>query len=456
MLASNVDIAILTTDPDRIPSRVLDAVKNQTGIRAKVRFIDGTPQPRERLRWETIVRARNQAVQSSTSDWLMFLDDDVQLQSDTVARLYHGLQARPEYGALAADYLGDRARRRPSPHVGMGATMFRRSVIADLPFRFEADRCECLCLCHDLRARGIRIDYAFDATARHLERSVEACSASVAAGPIVRSSLPDQLSVQNSGVVLAAFNRRDVGKFQRQFLHSLRQSGNAEQVIAVVYGLRPSERNRLASLPGVSVVAKRDNGVSPPIRRLSDFADIVRSLPSTTPVAYWDAGDVVFQGRLTDLWATAAQHPDRVLAGREPQDWDINEGMIKWTRSIANPVQRDRAVRLLSGKCVLNSGFAAGNAIVMLDYFSEAKRLRESEELRGTLDWGDQTALNLYCHSDVSRWKEVQEGWNFCVYGRTPGSVRVNGTGRVSCSGYDDIRVVHGNARSLDKLAIRW
>ena len=452
-MAPTIDIAILTTNPDGISPRVMAAVRNQQGVAVSIRLIDGTPLPGERLRWQTIVRARNHAVQTSNAPWLMFLDDDVELQPQTVACLLHGLQARPEYGAFAADYLGDRARRRPSPHIGMGATLFRRAVIAGLPFRYEADRCECLCMCQDLRARGIRIDYLTGATATHLER--EAKTTAAAHGTTGRPADSGGVATR-PGVVLAAFNRRDVRKFQQQFLRTLRQSGNTEQVIAVGYGLHPSERQRLQRLPGVSVVARRDNGVLPPIRRLEDFAEIAQSLPDSTPVAYWDAGDVLFQGRLTDLWQTAARHPDRLLVGREPQDWDVNEGMMKWTTSITCPVERQRIVTLFSGRCVLNGGFAAGTAIVMQDYFNEAKRLRSSKQLHGSSDWGDQTALNLYCHAQPSRWKEVGEGWNFCVFGRAAGSVRVDGAGRVSCAGCDDIRVVHGNARSLDKLAIRW
>ncbi len=37
----------------------------------------------------------------------------------------------------------------------------------------------------------------------------------------------------------------------------------------------------------------------------------------------------------------------------------------------------------------LNSGFAAGSAATMMNYFAEAMRLRSSSELRGTTDWGD-------------------------------------------------------------------
>ena len=52
---------------------------------------------------------------------------------------------------------------------------------------------------------------------------------------------------------------------------------------------------------------------------------------------------------------------------------------------------------LLKGRHTLNSGFAAGTAGTMLRYLKEADRLLNSPALWGTSDWGDQTAMNLYC-----------------------------------------------------------
>ena len=44
-------------------------------------------------------------------------------------------------------------------HVGMAAILFRRERLADLTFRWEPDKCECLCCCHDLRRQGHGIGY---------------------------------------------------------------------------------------------------------------------------------------------------------------------------------------------------------------------------------------------------------------------------------------------------------
>ncbi|MFG0265197.1 MAG: hypothetical protein ACF8AM_08590 [Rhodopirellula sp. JB055] len=89
----------------------------------------------------------------------------------------------------------------------------------------------------------------------------------------------------------------------------------------------------------------------------------------------------------------------------------------------------------------------------MRRYFAEAVRLRQTS-LAGTTDWGDQTAMNLYCHSDPSRWVEVSESWNFCVHDRRRGDVRVTPDGQVLNRQGNAMPVVHGNARSLTQLAI--
>ena len=74
-----------------------------------------------------------------------------------------------------------------------------------------------------------------------------------------------------------------------------------------------------------------------------------------------------------------------------------------WTLTIRDPAARRRAFDLLSTRPFLNSGFAAGTARTLLAYLREADRLLHSSDLLGTADWGDQTALNLYCYSVAGR-----------------------------------------------------
>ena len=146
--------------------------------------------------------------------------------------------------------------------------------------------------------------------------------------------------------------------------------------------------------------------------------------PKQTPVAYWDAGDVVFQGRLGPLWDLVRTYPDRLLVTREQVPFLPNPGVRRWVDSILDPDARRRAMDLFTGRPVLNGGFAAGTARVMTRYFREAERLRNSTALRGSSDWGDQTALNLYCRSNPQAWHEIAMGWNFCLVGLGPEDYR--------------------------------
>src|SRR6202044_2386976 len=115
------------------------------------------------------------------------------------------------------------------------------------------------------------------------------------------------------------------------------------------------------------------------------------------------------QNRLTALWTLVRSHPGQLLAVREPVAFPRNPAVRAWTMSIHDPQARRRAFPLLSSRPFLNSGFAAGTAQALRAYFREADRLIHSPDLRGSTDWGDQTALNLYCHSDPRRWHEVDQ-----------------------------------------------
>ena len=53
---------------------------------------------------------------------------------------------------------------------------------------------------------------------------------------------------------------------------------------------------------GVKPIFRTDSGEHVARRRLREFADITRLLPPATPVAYWDAGDILFQSPLVLLW----------------------------------------------------------------------------------------------------------------------------------------------------------
>jgi hypothetical protein len=460
-----VDVWVLSRDAGPLRPLVQRALATQPGVALRVHRVAGQPHPDDPCRWATIARARNYARRFGVHPWGMFVDDDVVLGEDCLRQLIGGLAARPGYAALGANYLGETWSSRAAPHVAMGATLFRRAALGQIAFRWEPGRCECQCCCDDLRRLGWQIDYLPTARAYHLDVDGVACGeadrvvkweevAGNAEPREGRAAHGSSHGARPAGRVLVAFDRRHLIPFRQRFLRSLRAWGNAETVTVVGYGLYPSEQRVLASLPGVEVVPLAVNGVMPPVRRLSDFQPLLASWPAETPVAYWDAGDVLFQARLEPLWHQVAASPRRILAVREPKGYPENRAVSQWTLSIRDPAARRRAFALLSTRPFLNSGFAAGTAASLLAYFREAERLGNSAELRGTSDWGDQTALNLYCHGAPSRWREIEEGWNYCLHDRQPREVRVLPDGRLASRFGTPIHVAHGNARSLHKLAL--
>ncbi|TWU49140.1 glycosyltransferase [Rubripirellula reticaptiva] len=449
--APTIDVVILTREETQLPAAVVDSLRAQVGVHIQLHRVVGTPSTDDENRIATITRARNEAIEVTTSPWLMFLDDDVTLAPDCITRLHHALASRPEYAAFAADYLGEAARHGSSPHVSMGATLFRRRALRRVPFRWEPGKCECLCRCEDTRRSGSRIEYLPGAKAFHLagENSADACNDHLPATDSAANPL-----ATDDAKVLVAFNRRDVNRFRDVFLRMMRASGNEQEVIAVGYGLYPSESRLLAACRGVRVIHKVANGQMPPVRRLADFAEITASLDPQVPVAYWDASDVIIQAKLDPLWRLVQRHPKKIFGVREPLGYPHNVAIVGWTRTIQHPAMRRRAFELFSTRPFLNSGFSAGTAGSMHSYFKEAARLRDSSELKGTTDWGDQSAFNLYCHSDPERWKEIPESWNYCVHDRPVGEVQVMPDGRITCRSGTPIHIAHGNARSLAKLAI--
>jgi hypothetical protein len=450
----DVDLILLSRDLSPPRPDVWRGVGIQDGVRLRVHRVAGTPRPGDSNRWETIARARNGARGLGTAPWVMYLDDDVVLGPGCLAHLVEGLRRRPGFAALGADSAGEMsggwAHWDYPPHVGMAATLFRRERLARLTFRWEAAKCECRCCCDDLRRDGFGIGYLPGATAWHrpvADRRSHgptegAPRADVAAGPPTPTI---------AGRILTAFDRNHSDRFRRQFLRTLRASGNRERLTAVAYGLFPGERSRLEAA-GVEVVAIADNGTSPALRRLRDFQDVVARWPAETPVAYWDAGDVFFQGRLGPLWDLVRAQPDLLLAVREPVDIGASPTIGPWTSWIQDPGARRRAFELLSAHPFINSGFAAGTARTLLAYFRQGDRLLNTT-LRGVDYWGDQVAMNYHVHSDPTVWREIAEGWNYCIIFRDRRSYRIRPDGRVESRDGVPVNVVHGNGRTLEPWA---
>jgi hypothetical protein len=227
-------------------------------------------------------------------------------------------------------------------------------------------------------------------------------------------------------------------------------------VTAVVYGLNPGERALLAAEPGVEVVAFPENGVSPSRRRLRDFQDVISQWPEDTPVAYYDAGDVLFQDRLEPLWELVRDNPGTLLVAPEPLSYPENHVIQSWSDQIVDQNARLRAFEIMSTHVFLNGGFVAGTASALLRYLCESDHLLNSSALHGVGEWGDQPALNLYCHTHPRDWMAVSASWNYALAGRAPRDYRVGPEGRLERSSGERIFVVHGNAESFRWNELFW
>src|SRR5262245_2525096 len=120
-----VDIVVLSAKEGPLDPRVERGIAAQTEVLTQLHRVVAAPRPSDRHRRETIARGRNAGLERGRAPWLLFLDDDVEIGPGCVAELLAGLEQRPIYGALAADYLGESARGAVAGHVGMGATLFR-------------------------------------------------------------------------------------------------------------------------------------------------------------------------------------------------------------------------------------------------------------------------------------------------------------------------------------------
>ena len=219
--------------------------------------------------------------------------------------------------------------------------------------------------------------------------------------------------------------------------------GNAEKVTAVVSGVLPSEQRLLAAMPNVEVVVVPGDA-NPALRRLRNFGEILSGWPDDTPVAHRDAGDILFQSRVTPLWDIVRRTPTGCSQSRKSPPTAMTRATdCGWSRSPTR-VPRTSALNLLLDLPVLNAGFFAGTARAMRLYLTEARGLLNSPALHGSTDWGDQTAMNLFCRSNPDRWLELPRGWNFCLSGLDRAAYRIDPDGRTERTDGEPLYVVHG------------
>jgi hypothetical protein len=448
-----VDLILLSRDLSPPRADVSRGIQLQGEVDLRIHRLEGTSRLEDPNRYETIARARNQAKTLGTSPWVMFLDDDVVLGPGCVGRLVQALPRKNGFAALGADSSGEMAGEWENwdypRHVGMAATLFRRERLERLTFRWEPGKCECRCCCDDLRGAGFGIGYLAQAKAWHRPSQTAIVHRRELA--IERGGRPGVAGGSGAstkgGRILTAFDRNHFSRFRRQFLTTLRASGNREPLTAVTYGLQSGER-RMLEAAGVEVVARNENGVSSALRRLRDFQDVVERWPEDTPVAYWDAGDVLFQGTLAPLWEMVRADPGRLHVVREPVGTGESPVIVPWTDHIEDPVVRRQTRELLAGMPFINAGFAAGSVRALMGYLREGDRLLHNE-LKGVLHWGDQVAMGHYLHHNPDVWREISDGWNFCIIFRRPGTYRIGAGGRVENSSGAPVHVVHGNGRTL-------
>jgi hypothetical protein len=451
-----VDLILLSRDFSPPRRDVWRGIQTQRGVDLRVHRLEGARHPDDRNRYETIARARSRAKSLGKAPLVMFLDDDVVLGSECVSRLVEGLLRKSGFAALGADSAGEMAREWENwdypRHVSMAAILFQRERLADLTFRWEAGKCECRCCCDDLRRAGFGIGYLPAASAWHRPSAFRGDSGQWAAGSWngTESSPHDagHQAATVAGRILSAFDRNHFRRFRRQFLTTLRASGNREQVSVVAYGLHPGEC-RILEAAGLEVYSRPANGVSSALRRLRDFQDVIAGWPEDLPVAYWDAGDVLFQGNLGPLWDLVRAHPECLLVTREPVGIGESPVIVPWTDHIVDPVVRREMRDLLSARPFINAGFAAATVRALMGYLCEGDRLLQTD-LKGVLHWGDQVAMGHYLHHNPALWREIPDGWNYCMIFRNPSSYRVHAGGRVESLDGSPVRVVHGNGRTLE------
>ena len=451
-MPADVDLIFLSRDLSPLREDVWRSVEAQLGMQIQVHRVTGPRLPDDPNRWATIARARNEAKRHGSARMVMLLDDDVVLSPLCVAQLVSGLERRPGFAALAADYAGEMSDGRASwdypRHVGMGATLFRRERLEELDVPLDRRKMRVPVLLRRPASRRLWNRLLDGRRAWHRPASADCGDFVPDVDPVSSSMGSATREVPGRPTLTGASLRRSTGATSAfsaaGFSVHFGDSGNTEHVTAVCYGLFPSELSLLAQTPGVEVVAARYDG-HPAVRRLRDFQDVVSRWPEETPVAYWDAGDVVFQDGLGPLWNLVRTYPDQLLTTREQLPFLPNPVVRSWVDSISDADARERAIELFANRPVQNSGFAAGTARVMARYLREAERLRESTALLGSSDWGDQTVLNLYCRSNPEHWREIATGWNFCLVGLGRADFRIDHDGWTERLDGEPLHVVHGN-----------
>src|SRR5262249_4760591 len=138
LMKNVIDVVQIHRTGSVLRADVWAGLESQASVNLKIHRCEGASREGDANRWQTIARARNEGKKLGSSPWIMFVDDDVVLGPDCVATLLQALEARLDFAALAADYNNEMKPGRGNweypPHVGMGATLFRRERLENIEF----------------------------------------------------------------------------------------------------------------------------------------------------------------------------------------------------------------------------------------------------------------------------------------------------------------------------------
>jgi hypothetical protein len=64
--------------------------------------------------------------------------------------------------------------------------------------------------------------------------------------------------------------------------------------------------------------------------------------------------------------------------------------------------------------------------------------------------------MGHYLHHNPDVWREISDGWNYCIIFRKLGTYRIAPSGRVESLEGTPVHVVHGNGRTLLPWAVAF
>jgi hypothetical protein len=64
--------------------------------------------------------------------------------------------------------------------------------------------------------------------------------------------------------------------------------------------------------------------------------------------------------------------------------------------------------------------------------------------------------MGHYLHHHPSAWREISDGWNYCIIFREPWTYRIQPGGRIESLDGTPVYVVHGNGRTLEPWVLSF